>query len=464
MAGHDDASIFSHHGAHAAANKIRGWGIEPSLYTPGIFALLLVVEGIYDPGAVSAMIAALVSIAPIWLPIVLGKFLWIWWIEYIRYIFWFKQEHILLEIQVPQEVEKSPLAMEIFLTTLHNAGGETTFLKRVWEGSFRPIWALEIASNEGRVSFYIHMRKSWKNIIEARIYAQFPEAKITEIDDYTMDIPADLKGYALWGSEYAKGAPPGLPLKTYIDFKLDKDPKEEYRIDPIAGIIELLGQIGKGEHFWMQIVLKPRSKDEWFGFPLKGDSFKASTDAAVAEVMVNASKRAKGLAETVAPEDKVLIAQSAARGLNLLTEGEKRRLDNIERSRNKLWFECGVRILYLAKEENFEGVNIGALVRFFDAFKGGSENNSLGVTRDLADINYPWQDFRDIRQKRMRQNLFFRYKHRAYFYVPYNQVPVMLNTEELATIWHFPGSGVKTPGLNRAVSRRGDAPQNLPTI
>jgi hypothetical protein len=96
--------------------------------------------------------------SPVWLPIYLFTSFWITWIEYIRYYFWFKQEYILLEIQLPPEVEKSPLAMELFLTALHNNGSETTFLKRVWEGSHRPVWSLEIASNEGQIRYYMHMR------------------------------------------------------------------------------------------------------------------------------------------------------------------------------------------------------------------------------------------------------------------------------------------------------------------
>jgi hypothetical protein len=78
-------------------------------------------------------------------------------------------------------------------------------------------------------------------------------------------------------------------------------------------------------------------------------------------------------------------------------------------------------------------------------------------------FDYPWQDWKEIRANRMRRNLFFRYKQRAYFYVPYDQVPVFMTTEELATIWHFPSSVVQTPALDRVPSRRSDAPINLPT-
>ena len=52
----------------------------------------------------------------------------------------------------------------------------------------------------------------------------------------------------------------------------------------------------------------------------------------------------------------------------------------------------------------------------------------------------------------MRRNRFGRlalmaYKRRSFFYTPFKTKPIVLNTEELATIYHFPGSMVAaTPG------------------
>jgi hypothetical protein len=97
--------------------------------------------------------------------------------------------------------------MELFLTTLHNAGGEPTILRRAWHGHFRAVWSLEIASIEGHIHYYIHLRRAWKNIVEARLYGQFPEAKVTEVEDYFAKIPFNLEEYNLWGSEYKKGIP-----------------------------------------------------------------------------------------------------------------------------------------------------------------------------------------------------------------------------------------------------------------
>ncbi len=54
--------------------------------------------------------------APIWLPVFLIFILWHKWMEYITTKFANKQDYKLLEIKLPNEIKKTPLAMELFLT------------------------------------------------------------------------------------------------------------------------------------------------------------------------------------------------------------------------------------------------------------------------------------------------------------------------------------------------------------
>ena len=445
------------------ANWLNDWAFDPIVVMPLFFVIFLFVVDSYDPDTLSNGLAMLIALSPIWLPLYLGVFFWTSWIDYIRLMFWFSLDHVVLEVQLPQTVDKNPMAMEMFLATFHNAGGETTFIARVWEGKFRPLWSLEIASNEGRVGFYIHLRRAFRNIVEARLYGQFPEAKVIEVDDYATKVPFTQSEYTLFGCEYRKGSIGALPIKTYIDYGLDKDVKEEYKIDPITSILELFSQIGKDEYFWMQIILKARrNESEWYGIRSKKvDHFKGPAKEEVSKLIKVAAERAGKLVTDDSAKKSI-----AARGMTLLSEGEKARVEAIERSLSKLAFECGIRVLYIAKKDKFVGPNAGGIIRLFDAFKGQDSDrdyNALNVSGGLAIFDYPWQDFMDIRHDIIVDNLYFQYKNRAYFYVPYDQVPVFMTTEELATLWHFPSSIVQTPGLNRVPSRRSEAPVNLPT-
>ena len=91
-----------------------------------------------------------------------------------------------------------------------------------------------------------------------------------------------------------------------------------------------------------------------------------------------------------------------------------------------------------------------------------SENLNGFKPDSPTNFNYPWQDVRGKRLLMKKQAMFDAYRKRGYFYFPHQYKPMILNTEELATIFHFPGKVASTPNLDRIGSRRGEAPSNLP--
>ena len=58
--------------------------------------------------------------------------------------------------------------------------------------------------------------------------------------------------------------------------------------------------------------------------------------------------------------------------------------------------------------------------------------------------------------------MFDAYVKRGAFYAPFTRKLFVLNTEELATIYHFPGSVAKTPTISRIESKKGEPPTALP--
>ena len=47
------------------------------------------------------------------------------------------------------------------------------------------------------------------------------------------------------------------PIKTYIDYKLDKlETEEEMKNDPLASLIELMGTMKEGENMWYQVLIR----------------------------------------------------------------------------------------------------------------------------------------------------------------------------------------------------------------
>jgi hypothetical protein len=430
------------------------------------FPLLGFLVWIVDRDAFYAFFTAVGVLSPIWLPLFLFAYLWISWIHYVRHMYWFRTEWVLLEIQIPPEVEKSPLAVELFLNSLFHTGSETTFIDRLWKGSFRNTWSLEIASIEGRIGFYVYGRKAWQSALEGRIYGQFPEAKILEVEDYVAKIPYNNDEYDMWCGEYGKGKPQAAPIKTWEEFGLGEDLDEpKTRTDPITNLLEIFSNMGPGEYVWMHIIMRAHGKEDLFGLFRFKDSLKEEAKEHIQKIVAESAERAKKIAETELKfKDEGQIAQVAGRGMTMLTEEEREKIKAIERNMGKFVYECGIRIVYIGKKEVYKGITGAFLFRAFDAYKGPFNRIGGIPGRGMIGFDYPWEDPLGFRRPRLKNLFYFHSKHRAYFYVPYDQAPVHLSTEELATIWHFPNTGVDTPGLNRVAAKVSEGPPNLPTL
>lgn len=155
--------------------------------------------------------------APIWLPVLLGAMFVQIWMRYIRTLFISKQGSVLLEIRLPKEMLKSPLAVEIFLTSLFQTAN-STYIEAYWAGKVRPWFSLELVSIEGKAKFYIWAHKKFKGLIETQLYAQFPNIEVFESPDYTTWAYHDPVNLPMWGAQFVLTGPDALPIKTYVDY------------------------------------------------------------------------------------------------------------------------------------------------------------------------------------------------------------------------------------------------------
>src|SRR3989344_7541840 len=171
--------------------------------------------------------------SPVWLPIFLGAALFKAWVSYRREVYWQSMGQIMLEIKLPREIFKSPAAMEVILGALHQTADESGWYFQYWKGQTRSWFSLEIASIEGKIHFYIWARKKYKTSIENHIYSQYPGAEVYEVEDYTKPFYYDSNLHNLWACEWKLTQPDPFPIKTYVDYGLEKDPKEEFKVDPM---------------------------------------------------------------------------------------------------------------------------------------------------------------------------------------------------------------------------------------
>jgi hypothetical protein len=315
------------------------------------------------------------------------------------------------------------------------------------QGQSQAWFSLELVSIEGNIHFYVRTQKFHRRMVESQFYAQYPNIDIVEVEDYTGRVPYGQPGstWDFFAAELGLGKPDAYPIKTYVDYGLDEETKEEFKADPMTAMLEFLGSLGPGEQAWIQILVMA-SRDRfkkpgaWFG----KEDWKS---------------QGRSLVKTLT-EKKKGGTDDAFSGLVLLSPGERHIVERIEQSINKLGFDCGMRLMYLYRKENYNPFNIVALVSSVKQYNS-PELNSLKV-KYKPGVIYPWQDPTGHRTARMKARFLESYRRRAYFYPPFVRKPFVLNTEELATIFHFPGQVATTPTLAKIESKRSEPPANLP--
>ncbi len=419
-----------------------------------IFALIAIFVFLSNnvPGLLAVIVKILVVLAPLWAPAILTFIFWKVWVRYRRAYFIRNQKMAVIEVRIPREINRTPLAMEAVFAGLHIGIGETTFLDRNFLGKVRTWFSLELVSIDGEVHFFIYTRNFLKELLKTQIYAQYPEVEIYDVDDYTKFIPFDLDKYAYWGCDFMLGKEDAYPIRTYIDYGLDKAPlKDEEQTDPLATVMELLGSLEKGHQMWLQIIVQTHKGTKKWPWSSRY-SWKNQAAELIKKIMSDAAKRTGEI--TGASDDKLVERIT-------LTEGERDTIKAIERSISKQGYDCGIRGIYLAEKDKFNPIYLVGMLGVWKQFNTANLNE-FSVTRYLADFNYPWQDFRNILQNRARRKIYEAYRMRSWFHEPHKTKAYVFNTEELATIYHFPGIAIKTPTISRVPSRRGEAPSNLP--
>jgi len=375
----------------------------------------------------------------------------------IKFKYILSKKWITLEIRIPKEIERSPAAMEIFIiNALYQSGGAGNPYKKYWLGKVLNWVSLELCSFGGSVHFFIRCHSWMKDVIEAQLYAQFPQVEVLEVEDYTDRIPpyrADAD-WDMYGATYKQEMPDVYPIKTYKDWGVDRHYESlevEQQIDPLSSIIEAMASLRKGEEWWIQIILEANKGDEW---PKHADH------------EIKRLKQMFSEQSALSPEGRLLSS---------LTEGERETINAIERSKEKFRFNVGIRTIYLAKKEAYNGTRHLYIKNAFSPFATQHLNRLKRVT--YTGFDNPWDDYADFLNIRKKERLLEDYREREYFDLlfkftwfdiymkfidPHNFHHMVMTTEEIATIYHLPGRLIQTPGIERIESRTAEPPANLP--
>lgn len=309
-----------------------------------------------------------------------------------------------LHIKLPYDNEYEIGSAEHLFTNL--TGIKKPFLKRLFTGDYRI--SFEIVSKTSGIGFYIVVPDEIASFVEKQINGAYPDA---EIDIVNPNEVWDRGRYTKVTELKLKG-PLYSPIKNYEDIKTD----------PLNLLTSSMSKLGDDDVLAIQYIITP-SNESWRMAGRKHISYVES--------------------KTEDPEKTYKI--------------DPKHIEAIENKISHPGFDTSVRIVSISETSQSAQAQINNVVSAFEQFADVNHNKFV-TKRSLF--------YRAFSKKLVDQFIYRKMKIKE-ISVPilglvfYKNVSV-LNTAELATIFHLPNKDVQTPNIIWLTSRRSEAPINLP--
>lgn len=411
-----------------------------------------------------------------WIPIAMT---FIWgviqvWLRYRRLAWGASEKTVLLAIDIPRGNAQTPKAVENIFSYLAGAHIKPDLYEKWWLGHWQLFFSFEIVSLEGYIQFLIWAPEKYRYLIDAAIYSQYPDAEITEVNDYTEGFPTKFPDdqYDIYGGEYVLTQNSVYPIKTYKHFEhMMGEPETQYK-DSMATLMDLMGALKKGEQLWYHILVIPISHDwadEGEEEIKKIIGEKTGRNNLTDNIIDGLVKLIGDISEMIYRlwgdiEEKKEEKETQFRMMNLKPR-QKKQVEEIQEKVGKLGFAVKIRYVYLARKEvmNKNKVSYG-LTGHMKQFNFNDLNSYKPDIRDLGTMTRVKYEkiFGKYRLNLRKNKLMRAYRFRSDLR---GRLPHILNTEELASIWHFPiEASVKSPLIKKAPGRKAEPPSSLPVV
>ncbi|MFA5386156.1 MAG: hypothetical protein WC297_00525 [Candidatus Paceibacterota bacterium] len=407
------------------------------------------------------------------LPIVLFYFFWKSWLVFIKWKYVQKFTWATLEIKIPKEVLKTPKAMEQIFSQIY--GGIYSYgfkpIEKYWDGKVEKWLSFEIVGRAGSINFFIYTPSGSKNLVKSSIYSQYPDAEVSEVEDYMEEFPEILPNqtYDLWGAEFklAKDAP--YPIRVYSYFE---ENQEEKRIDPLSAVFEAMSQLQAGETIVLQFLVAPTGKSTDDGWIKEGQEIiekiadkakaKKGTPNAAAEFLRNFV-----VAPAELPVWGGVKSESKDSFPKFLRPDEQEVIKAVSNKMSKTAFRSVIRFVFIDRKDSFSPANIAAVTGAFNQFS--TENlNTFKLTRKTSVSNsFLMRIFPDWKKKKIfiKKREIYKDCRERNISDDFNMEKLsLLNVEELATVYHYPitATAFEAPTLKRVGAKTGGPPSELP--
>lgn len=291
--------------------------------------------------------------------------------------------------------------------------------------------SLEIVAKNNMIYFYLGCPKAISANVIKNILAQYPNAEILEDKNYSIfpdkPLAIDILNLGL-NRRYI------LPIKTY----------KSIENDPLNAITNSLSNLSADESCGIQLLIRPtngiwRAAVEKTAYNIQHGKMRVSLSNSAS---VRAGEHffnfigSAGNAFSGKSDDKPDLNSDP----NRLTPMQESQLKLLGEKASKLGFECQMRLVSVAP--TLEGAKI----------------NNKNIASTFSQFNTPDSNGIKTEAVRRKSEEIANYVFRFFGHGP----KMILNTEELSTLFHLPNRNIETPCINWLLAKKEPPPSNMP--
>ncbi|HRY82320.1 MAG TPA: type IV secretion system DNA-binding domain-containing protein [Candidatus Moranbacteria bacterium] len=329
-----------------------------------------------------------------------------------------------------QEMWKEEIgAMEQLLMSLSAVNDRRNFFKRLIFGS--PSISFEIANSakSEEIIFYVAIPKKFRESIEKQIHSFFPNAMMEKSQDYNIFFPGSVTSASIIKLKNKFT----LPIRTY----------ENMEVDPLNEITNALSRLEtENEGAAIQIVMRPagikwRTKGRYIAQQMQqGKRYREASQSALYKASTGLGK---SMAETFISTKKENNSINNEPKPVQLTPEEQELVKSIENKASKTGYKVNIRLVASSASEERSQDILAHMENAFSQYENG-DRNCFQVKR--------------INKKDIAYNFIFRN------FIP--EESMILNNEEIASIFHLPISTTETPKIKWLKANSAPPPIDIP--
>jgi len=323
--------------------------------------------------------------------------------------------------KTPEEIRESGKQEKEWIASMEDFYSSLTALSKKGIFGVTPWISLEIAKVGEEIRFYVAAPKRFDEFIEKQIYSIHPDAEIQKTEDFNIFAPKEnvCGGYLKLEKSFF------LPIKTYTSTETD----------PLSSITNTLTKLKPEEEAVIQIVFRKSSKT-W-----QGRSKKVIDEMAQGKNFYQALSATGILGSLLGPKTREEKLKEEER-IPVQPKVEEEVIKALEQKMQKDSFETNIRIIVSVETKERSEEIFSQISGAFEQFSSPKLNG-----------------FRVIEAKGRRlRKLLYNYSFRIFN----SKEKMILNTEELTSIFHFPTPFLKTPRIKILKAKSAAPPTELP--